>query len=84
MPSILDYFQRGNSRYTPLPDDEVLNDSWIEVQAGHAPAEQRANAQHGGARRVVKLAAVLLLLVMVGFLAVAFSYGFRDSFYFPS
>ncbi|KAK3307546.1 histidine phosphatase superfamily [Chaetomium strumarium] len=73
MPSILDYFRSSRSRYTPLPDDEAPNESWIEVEPNHPAADQEANARREGTRRVVKLAAVLLLLVMVGFLAVAFS-----------
>ncbi|KAK4236648.1 histidine phosphatase superfamily [Achaetomium macrosporum] len=73
MPSLVDYFRRGRSRYTPLPGDEGPNESSIEVQTGHTPADQQANARHKRTRRVFKLAAVLLLLVTIGFLAAGFS-----------
>ncbi|KAK4157305.1 histidine phosphatase superfamily [Chaetomidium leptoderma] len=78
MASLMDYFRRGGPQYTPLSTDEVPNGALDDASDGppthQGPAhQQQAVDRRQRTRRIVKVTAVALMLVMVGYLAVAFS-----------
>jgi hypothetical protein len=64
MGAVSSFFQR-DSQYTPLPTN--------------APTEQQQAEARDRRRRNVKLAAAALMLVVFGYLAVAFLYVFQHS-----
>lgn len=66
MVSVLDYFRRSRSRYTPLPS----NDAFV----GQAlPGQPQPYTRNERIRRAIKVTAVALLLtlVIVGYVTVA-------------
>ncbi|KAL2135742.1 hypothetical protein VTI74DRAFT_7112 [Chaetomium olivicolor] len=69
----MSYFHRKRNRYTQLPTSEPpANDA----PAAPATAQQHEIDSHGRTRRVVKVAAIGLMVVLVGYVVVAF---FRSS-----
>ncbi|KAK4041936.1 histidine phosphatase superfamily [Parachaetomium inaequale] len=67
MASLMDWFRRGRSGYAPLPENGDPNGAGNSQ--GHADHQAR---RREWTKRAVKTTAVALMLVMVGYLAVAF------------
>jgi hypothetical protein len=67
MASLMDWFRRGRSGYAPLPENGDPNG--VENPQGHADQHAR---RRKWTKRAIKTTAVGLMLVMVGYLTVAF------------
>jgi hypothetical protein len=68
----MDYFRRGGSRYSRLPTNDATSELPESAAHGQAVPDHRAHSRHERSRRAFKVAALALMLLMAGFLAVTF------------
>jgi hypothetical protein len=67
------YFQRGRSRYAPLPTNDAPDGHATEPATAPGPADPVQADPNQRTRRALRATAVGLMLVMLGAVVVAFS-----------
>jgi len=71
MASLMDWFRRGRPGYAPLPENGAENGDPNGAGNSQGHADQQARRREW-TKRAIKNTAIALMLVMVGYLAVAF------------